>query len=74
MENRPKFEDKMKIKQLFSNIADDVNMYLNVASPSMFCPQLNRLKPFNVLSVEEHKPDHSDSLVDLFKGREMQLV
>ena len=36
---------------------------LDVSPPPRLCPQLHRLEPVHVLSVEEHEPDRADALV-----------
>ena len=36
-----------------------------MASPALLCPQLDRLEPLDVLSVEEHESDGGHALVHL---------
>jgi hypothetical protein len=44
------------------------NSYLDVAASSMLGPQLDRLEPLNVFSVEEHEANSGHSFVHLKKG------
>ena len=54
----------LSIKDTF-HVSVGAQTFLDVTSPTIFCPQLHGFEPVNVLSVEEHEPHRADSLVNL---------